>query len=542
VNPALFLLMRRTAWGRVRFLTRRMRTVKGAVGTAGLLLFFVLIVANQLFASRAAGLTPADPEMVRNLGPLILLALLLLEMWAGRALAFSPSEIDFLFPAPLSRRELLAYHVLSRLGVRVLSGLWASIFVVRHSPLPAAGVAAVTLAMIFLHLTTELMALLGAAVAAWTSRWIGRVVWGALLASLLWAGWLGVAAGRAGAGAEEIVRTVATALPVRIATAPMRPLAELFAAESAPAALLWLGVVLAILGAQFAALMMLDVAYTERSLASSRRLLERTRRMRGGGETVSRPWKLRIRVPSLAPLGAGAPLARRQMLEMLRTPRAFLLPLAVPLLYISLFFVLPMMEGGRPSREAAMIGVGLGFLFPLLMPNQGFDFRRDLDRMAFLKGLPLSPFSVAAGQIFAPVALFVAAQLTILAAVTPAMDAPMRPWLLATALVTPPLTWAMVATDNLLFLWMPYRVPTDGSQNAQFVGKGMLVLIAKLLVFAVLAVMAGIAGFLVWRFGGEHAPLAAAAAAVVLFCGCLPLTWGVGAAFRGFDVAIEVPA
>ncbi|HYW06474.1 MAG TPA: putative ABC exporter domain-containing protein [Longimicrobium sp.] len=542
MNPALFLLMRRAAWGRVRFLTRRMRTVKGAVGTIGLLLFFVLIVANQLFASRAAGLSPADPELVRNLAPLILLAFLLLEMWTGRALAFSPSEIDFLFPAPLSRRELLAYHVLSRLGVRVLSGLWASIFVVRHSPLSAAGVAAVTLAMVFLHLTTELLALLAAAVAAWTSRWIGRVVWSALLASLIWAGWLGVEAGRAGAAAGEIVRTVATALPVRIATAPMRPLSELFAAESTPAAFLWLGVVLAILGAQFVALMLLDVAYTERSLASSRRLLERARRMRGGGDAVSRPWKLRIRVPSLAPLGAGAPLARRQLLELLRTPRALLLPLAMPLIYIALFIALPLAQGERPDREAAMFGVGLGFLFPLLIPNQGFDFRRDLDRMAYLKGLPLSPFAVAAGQLFAPVALFVAAQLTILAAVTPVMDAEMRPWLLATALVTPPLTWAMVATENLLFLWMPYRVPTDGSQNAQFVGKGMLVLVAKLLVFAVLGVMAGTAGFLVWKFAGENAPLAAAAGAVVIFGGCLPLTWGVGAAFRGFDVAIEVPA
>jgi hypothetical protein len=149
---------------------------------------------------------------------------------------------------------------------------------------------------------------------------------------------------------------------------------------------------------------------------------------------------------------------------------------------------------------------------------------------------------VAAGQIFAPVALFVTAQLAILAAVAPVMDAATRPWLLGTALVMPPLTWAMVATENLLFLWMPYRVPTDGSQNAQFVGKGMLVLVAKLLVFAILGAMAGLAGFVVWKFAGENAPLAAAAGAVVLFGGCFPLTWGVGAAFRGFDVATEIPA
>ena len=42
-----------------------------------------------------------------------------------RGLYFSPAEIGFLFPAPVGRRELLLYNLVTRLGVQVLSGISA---------------------------------------------------------------------------------------------------------------------------------------------------------------------------------------------------------------------------------------------------------------------------------------------------------------------------------------------------------------------------------------------------------------------------------
>jgi hypothetical protein len=543
MNAGLWLLIRMNAWGKLRFFARRARTVRGALGMLAVAAFFLFIAGSQL-AEVYAGepiVRPA-PDRLRLWVPLVLLALLALEAWVGRALAFTPQEIGFLFPAPLSRRELLAYHVVSRLGVRILSGVWASIFVYRYSGNPPAAIAAVVLTMVFLHLTAELMALGTASASAYSSPWVGRVFWGAVAASFAWSVGSGISAAPDGSAPEAVVRSVAGSLPVRVATLPMRALAELYTAESARAALLWGTAALGVIALQGALLMVLDVAYTERSLATSRRHLERLRRMRGGDSAgVSRPWKLRVRVPALRLAGPGAPLARRQLLEMLRTPRSLLLPLLLPALYLGIFVAVPLLRGERPDEESVWAAVGMSMMIPILLPNVGFDFRRDLNRMAYLKGLPLSPLGVAVGQLFAPVALFVAAQWGMLASVAAASTAVPRVWLLAIALLGPPLAWAMVATDNLLFLWMPYRVSVDGAQNVQFVGKGMLILTVKVVVLAVLGALAGAAGLGVWTLAGECVLAAALAAAGVLALGCVPLTWGVGALFRAFDVTRDVP-
>jgi hypothetical protein len=545
VNGGLWLLIRLTAWGKIRFFARRAATVRGAISMVAVAGFFVFVVGSQFVALAGAGpeaFPRPAPDALRTWVPLVLLALLVLEAWVGKALAFTPQEIGFLFPAPLSRRELLAYHVVSRLGVRILSGLWASIFVFRYSANPPAAIAAVVLAMVFLHLSTELLALATAAAAAYSSPWIGRIFWVAVAASLTWSVGDGLTAAGPGATVEGVAAAVAGALPIALATLPMRPIAELYVAESARAALLWSAAVTGVIAVQAALLMGLDVAYTERSLATSRRRMERLRRMQTGeAGSVPRPWKLWLRVPSLRMLGPGAPLARRQLLEMLRNPRALLLPLLLPAMYVGIFVGVPLMKGERPDAMAVWAAVGMSVLIPILLPNVGFDFRRDLDRMAFLKGLPLTPFAVAAGQIFAPVALFAVAQWGVLASVAASATPVPLAWLAAPALLGPPLAWAMVATDNLLFLWMPYRVSTDGAQNVQFVGKGMLILFVKFVVLGVLGGLAAAAGLAIWTLAGRSVPAAALGAAVVLVLGCLPLTWGVGATFRAFDVTRDVP-
>ena len=541
MNSGLWLLIRLTAWGKVRFLARRAGSLRGALSMAVVAGFFLLVLGSQFLAFYANDEFPRpDPAILRAWVPVSILVFLLLEAWVGRALAFTPQEIDFLFPAPLSRRELLAYHVVSRLGTRMLSGLWASVFVHRYAPSPAAAVAAVVLGMVFLHLATELMALATAALAAWSSPWVGRGFWVAAGLALVSAVGSAAAAVPEGARAHEILESVIQSVPLRIATFPIRPFGELFAAGSARAALLWGTAALGVIALQGVLLMALDVAYTERSLATSRKRMERLRSGESAG--VSRPWKLRLRVPRLAPLGPGAPLARRQLVEMLRNPRALLLPLLLPAMYVGIFVLVPRMQGEEPDRAGVWAAVGFSVLIPILLPNVGFDFRRDLDRMAYLKGLPLAPYAVAVGQIFAPVALFVAAQWAVLASVAASTHTVPYLWLAAPALLGPPLAWSMVASDNLLFLLMPYRLSTEGAQNVQFVGKGMLILFAKLLVLGVLGGLAALTAMAAHWLTNESAIAAVLAAAGVLTLGCLPLTWAVGASFRAFDVSRDVPA
>jgi hypothetical protein len=539
VNGALWLLVRRNAWGRVRFFARRARTVRGGVSMAVMAAFLLLVVASQLVAPPEAYPTPR-PDALRTWVPVSFLAFLLLDVWVGRALAFSPQEIDFLFPAPLTRRQLLAYHVVSRLGVRILSGVWASLFVFRYAPSPGAAMAAMVLGMVFLHLTGELLALTTAAASAYTSPWAGRAFWTAAAGALAWTAGSAVASLPPGAAPRAKLEAVATSPLLQAATLPMRPIGELFAARTAGAALGWGAAALGVIAAQAALLMALDVAYTERSLAVSRRQVERRRRMATGESGgAGSPWKARVRLPALGVLGPAAPLARRQLLEMLRNPRALILPLLMPALYMSALIAVPLIRGEEPEPEVVALALGLSVFIPILLPNVGYDFRRDLDRVAYLRGLPLPPLAVAAGQLVAPAALFVAAQWMVLGSVAAAAPSAPRDWLLGAALVVVPLSWAMVATDNVLFLWMPYRISAEGAQNVQFAGKGMLILAIKMIVVGVVGGAAVLAGVAAYALAG--ALPAAAAAAAVLALACIPLTWGVGATFRAFDVSRDVP-
>jgi hypothetical protein len=542
INPGLTLLLRLNQRGLLRAAWRRLRTVKGAITAILLTPLLLLVFGSQLilyFTPTEDQLRPPDPESILLFTPLFATLLLLSEAWTGRALAFKPQELDFLFPAPISRRELLAYHLLSRLPMRVLSALWLSFFTLRMAQHPLAALLTPMLLFTFIHVATELIALLGAASAAWAGRWKSRLVWGVLAAIVLASAARAVQAG----GATLVgLRAALRAPALGLLTLPMQPFARMYASAAGDRVLLWGAVAAAEIALVTVLIFGLDVAYSERAVTASRRALERLR-LAGAGHArgVARPWKLRVRVPVPRVVGGGAPIAWRQTTELLRNPRAMFLPFVLPALYVALFMTMPAIEGKPVTPGLAAGAIGISVLVPLLMPNVGFDFRRDMDRVATLRALPLRPSAVAVGQIFAPALAFIAAQVAVVAVVVAVSGAISWLWVLAAVVLGVPFTWAVVALDNLLFLWMPYRFSTDGAQNVQFAGKTMVVMAIKMMVLAVLCALAGLAAWGAHSLTGGSAAAMVAAAAAVMAIGCAPLTWAVGAAFQAFDLASDVP-
>lgn len=121
----------------------------------------------------------------------------------------------------------------------------------------------------------------------------------------------------------------------------------------------------------------------------------------------------------------------------------------------------------------------LAFYTFLLLPTAlRFDFRRDLDRLATLKGLPITPAAAAIGQTLAPVLIATLFQSGVLAFAVAARSLP--PHLLFTAmLVMIPLNVLVFGLDNLIYLLYPYRVQQEGLEiflrtMLTFTGKGLL--------------------------------------------------------------------
>lgn len=110
LEAGLYLLSR-SGWNRVRRVATRLRQPRYALAVLAGVAYLSLV----LFGQRAQAGAPVSVPVMQLTGT-VLLAILAAKWWlfgADRlALAFSPAEIQFLFPAPVSRAGLLTFKLL----------------------------------------------------------------------------------------------------------------------------------------------------------------------------------------------------------------------------------------------------------------------------------------------------------------------------------------------------------------------------------------------------------------------------------------------
>jgi hypothetical protein len=154
----------------------------------------------------------------------------------------------------------------------------------------------------------------------------------------------------------------------------------------------------------------------------------------------------------------------------------------------------------------------LAFYTFLLLPTAlRFDFRRDLDRLVILKGLPITPAATVLGQTIAPVIIATLFQTFVLTIAIAVLSLPLHQLILA-MLIMLPLNVLVFALDNLIYLLYPYRVQQEGLEiflrtMLTFTGKGLLFTLGLVLMslwgFAAANVARSIAS---WTSINIHAP------------------------------------
>lgn len=544
MTGALWFLLRTSARGRLRRLGRRMRTFRGFVVTALGLLFAGLVVAGQVAGLAYDTAAPVPHDAAVQGYAAVLTFLIALTVVSSQAPFFWPHEAQFLFPAPLSRRALLLYLLASRGAAQLLMGLWFGLMTMRMAPRPAAALLAAPLAMVMSMSAGLLASVVRAGVASrFSARERSRVQIGGWIALLGAAGglWLWVD----GVGIRGAAAAANRSGFFRVLFLPARPFAEIFAAETTAGALAWAAAGLALIVATVWTAVSIPADFRERSLVASARALRRWRRSTGrgtveGDEGAPARKVRRSRLPSLAFLGGAAPLARRHLVALAREPR-MLVGVTVTAA-MSLFYCI-FLGGGGGEDEAPLLGgtlVALVVVFPLLA-SIGFtaDFRRDVDRIAYLRSLPLPPLAMAVGETVAAVGVLAFVDLVVLAVGVLLVNGRVQPGLaLASALLAAPVSWLAVMVENWLFLLFPTRLEPGGG-NAM-AGRAALKLLFKGLVMGFVGALAGLAGWGGWLAGGVAA--AAACVGVIVLLACGGATWLVGNAFRGFDLAVDSPA
>ena len=534
MNRGLWVLMRLRTWGWLRRLGRSLGSVRGIVLiVCGSLVFFPYVVVWL-----TGGVTPGQHTAeVRRYGALVLAAYCVLELLVSTegGITFSTAEVNFLFPGPLSRRQLLAYKVAATFGTSLLSTVLLTLFLGQYAVSLVGAVVGLLLATLFVQLFPIALALLASNLGARAYDRRRKLV----LAALAVLGVTALVTGLHGRGSTEVVAALEQSEVAQVVLGPFRWFVNAFTAEDLwPDLARWAALGLLVNACLLAVVFTLDAHYLETSAAASERTYARLQRLRSGGPGMAGApasgWG-RLRIPALPSWGGVGPIAWRQLVTAARSPRALLVAL-----FVTGMVVYPVLASRGPQNEPDLSPI-LVFMLALFVPSLlPFDFRADIDRMDLLKALPLPAWRLVLGQLLVP-ALLVSVLQGVLLIVLAIAGGGAGPLLLGGAAFVLPVNFLLFGIDNLLFLWFPTRHVQAGPGDLQALGRQMVVWLAKFLVLLLVLGAASLLGALAYLATGMSMLTGAAVGWLALwgaFVGLLPL---LALAFRRFDVARDTP-
>ena len=535
----LLVLQGKSLWRR---LTRGARTPKGALFLVVGIAVFGLWLWPSLFAAQVVPRT--DPFTVRAVAPVAILAACLLTVLTSggeKAIVFTPAEVDFLFPGPFTRRQILVYRIVKSSTGAVFSAIILSVVFLRHASSWPAALLAITLGMLFLQHLGMVLLLIGQTIGERAHTWGRRA-----LVLILVAAVLAPVLPTLSRGVSEIGGMVQFSLLVRSSAVgrlillPVEPFGYLLTAERLVDLIQWSAVAVAVNAVLVWIIFWLDADYLESAAARSALVQERMLRARKLGIGASAAGgKVRFSPPML-PFWAGlGPVMWRQMTAAVRNSKGLLFVLILLAAIAAPWILSERNKESAQNTAAAAVAGALGWVTFVVSGMIKFDFRGDVDHMDVLKSLPISKWSLCAGQIAVPVLILTTIHWVVVAAVLLTIG-PAGPVLPLVAALSFPFNALVFLVENIVFLVYPVRGP-QGAMDFQNFGRQTLFFLAKLIVLVIAGGMAAVAGLIAWMTTHSWFAVGAAALGMLLMsvAALLPLlVW----AFARYDVSLDTPA
>ncbi len=554
MNRALWLLigLRFRAW--FRRLGANLQRPRGILLTflvgALMLVWFGTLVFQAIMVSQKP-LTATGSAWLERLGPFLLL---LYCAWSvigspnQSPVQFTLPEVQFLFAGPFLRRQILIYKMLSHslltiplaffisLAARSVMGTWLG------------GWLGTVLILNFVQLFSAALSLLAHSLEQQAYSKFRQVVLWSILLGLVGSAAYGWWAGSGLQQPHVVLERWENSPVLQYGLLPLRSFFRVIASREFDAA--FFGHLLLALGVEAVLVIVvvrLDTHYFETAAQAAERRAAMLERLRsgglanaGGGTLLKQPTRRR-RLPNPLWLVGVGPLVWRQILGAIRSHRVFFVFVVATLMSVAgpLLVLLNSGKADTPSTPWSLAGIGL-MMSMMLSQTVAFDFRADLDRLEFLKTLPLSAWQIAVAQLLVPTLILSVYQTTITGIIY-VIFGQIRFLLIAVAVFSWPLNFSLVAVENGFFLLYPTRmVPaTPGDFSHAF--RQMLLMIGKMLILSAIVLLASITGTIAFALSGgswvvsgvsAYLPTAMVAAFTVPF-----ITW----AFERFDVARDTP-
>lgn len=482
-----------------------------------------------------------SPETFQTIIPLGLLfyCLLTLVLNIGeKAIHFSPAEIDFLFTRPYHRRELLVYKLTNNAFNTVFASLFASVFLFRFTHNFFLTMVGLFFTFVFLSNLTILVLLFKQVVTARAYTLLRRGVLatlGLVAAALLWyfvklepaAGWI------------DLVRQFQQSLPGKMLLGPFVPFARLIVSNgNLTEFALWLLTAGSINAALVAGIIRLDANYYEIASDISMKFHRLIQQRRKGRQTpfAASKSESHTSIPMLPVWKGIGPIAWRQFSTAYRNSKVIFIMLPILCLVVG-----PMLFDRKFSEQDLMpfmfILTWMAIFMSQMIP---FDFRSDIDRMDWLKVLPIHSMSITIGQLLVPVIFFTILQFLLYMGVALFFEK-VRWVLLGMLCFLLPFNFLLFSVDNLFFLLFPTRIVQPRPGDFQQFGRNIFLFFIRILFLMATLALSAAMGFLVYWLTAS-VMLGLILGWIVMAGSALSLVPWIAYAFERFDPSIHVPA
>jgi hypothetical protein len=529
--PAFAFLIRASMRNRLARQRRRLRKPRYLIGLLlGVAYFAFLILSND----RSTGRGFANVGEV--VGPLIVALYLAWSwLWGGARdrLAFSPAEVQHLFPAPVTRRTLLHYKLArSQIGL-LFSGVLLALLL-NESSLPI-WLRVISFWLLFTTMQLHQIAASLVHTSADTQGFTGLRrnaiplgLFAVMLGGLLWSVFAALPELRAATSQQQITQRLGDALRAPVARVVLFPIRVLLAPILAGEPGAWaraLGPALLLLALHYIWVIRTDAAFEEAAAEAGLRRARQIDAVRAGRRMEGQKQTHRGRT-LLFPLRAqGHPasaLVWKNLIGFVRGLKRntlFLIFAAFPFLVVG---ALGMAESARRGAWGLAIGAialaGMSIVFgPLGIRN---DLRQDLMHIGLLRTYPLRGRAIVGAEVGSSAIILSVGQLLLLAVALIgfvfAGEIENPAWIpvaATTALLTlPALNGLALTIQNGLALYFPdwMRVGTGDASGVEFMGQNILRLAGSFLLLGLgllpPLLIAGLTGF---RLIPQLGPLAA---------------------------------
>jgi ABC-2 type transport system permease protein len=565
VTGALVYLIVRSTRNRVVFRLRRLRQPRYAIASMAGALYFALMLRPGGDVSRAFSYGAASSAILEIAGSLTVFltaALAWVFTRSGRpSLTFTRADVQWLFPAPLTRRQLIVYRMLSSQPALLVSSLILTAIIGRRTLADAL----IFFVGVWLLETTLSLHLSGVSLrrrslgahgfAGWSRQWMPLsvvTVASVVLVATVLGGWPHLWAAQSIQEGAEVLQRLFSSGAAAMVLWPSAALVRVAMAPSGAAFATALPWALLLLALNLVWVVRSDAAFEEASAENAEKVAQTLAAMRGRGLVVGQP-KRRPAPFTLSPTGrVEVAFLWKNLILHSRQSRWMLVLALMPAVTVGV--VAAMDERSKIFDMVAMACVGISimllFMGPLALRN---DLRQDLIYVATLKAWPVRGAALVRGEILAPALVLsgYAAVLLVVAAMLARResidllvgpDASRIAWAAAAILVASGFAVTQLVVQNGFALVFPaWGTHGDARPGVEMMGQNMLVMVGSMLAVLLALipplVIGGMAAFaLHLAIGTGAVVLAVAVGALVLFAECEIAVQILGRVFERTDL------